>query len=114
MDMDSDFDRWFEEHKGNKEKLEQYRVEQFNKMLDNATPERQQQLRQLQWRIDVEIAKAKTPMKAAIVLNRIMLEKFHELNDTLNHLHEQMIVAIQPPQPGKPSLRLVENIPNEM
>lgn len=66
------FDYWSKLAKADPECFELERKAEIEKVILSASPERQQSLRQLQWRIDMERARAKNPIDAMIRLDKMM------------------------------------------
>ena len=68
------------------EALEQLRNEMCQSVIDSAPPDSQRKLRGLQFKIDMERRRAKTPMASCIRLSQMMHESFSELRDALNDM----------------------------
>lgn len=59
------------------ERLQRELMEEFEKFLLQVPPERHQELRQLQWRIDMERKKARNPTDAMVRLQKMMWRQFY-------------------------------------
>ncbi|OHA79445.1 MAG: hypothetical protein A2747_03230 [Candidatus Yonathbacteria bacterium RIFCSPHIGHO2_01_FULL_44_41] len=59
------------------ERFEAEREAEIEKVILSANPERQQELRQLQWRIDMERRRAKNPIDAMVRLQKMMWRQFY-------------------------------------
>ena len=70
--------------KENPEKLDEIRREACEQLIQSAPKEYQRKLRGLQFKIDMERRKAKTPMAACVKISEMMHESFGELRDALN------------------------------
>lgn len=58
-------------------RFEQERLAEIERVIACAKPERQDNLRKLQWRIDMERERAKNPVDAMLRLNKMMWDKFY-------------------------------------
>lgn len=82
-----DFDEWAELYRRDPELFEQRRKDLLEAAVSCARPELQPRLRGLQWQLDAERAKAKTPMGACVRMNQLMMRKLvHELSPALNYV----------------------------
>ena len=68
------------------EALEQLRQEMCEDVITSAPQEYQRKLRGLQFKIDMERRRAKTPMASCIRLSQMMHESFSQLREALNHM----------------------------
>lgn len=59
------------------ERLERELREELERIISTADPEHHQGLRQLQWRIDMEKAKAKNPVDAMVRLQNMMWKQYY-------------------------------------
>ena len=84
--MSFDFDAWAELARSNQTEFERRRKAAIEEVIASAPPERQPRLRALQWRIDYERQRAKTPLGACIKINAMMWDSFYELHAVLNDL----------------------------
>ncbi len=73
-----DFDEWFDEMAAlaqeSPKDFEKMRQELIEQTINQATPSCQEKLRKLQWRIDMERKRAKTPLGACIRIYDMLLE----------------------------------------
>ncbi len=71
-----EFDKWFEEMselaKKDPEEFEKRRKELIEEVIQQANPIHQKKLRQLQWRIDMERKRCKTPLASCIKLHEML------------------------------------------
>lgn len=58
-------------------RFEAERLAEIEKVISSANPERQQELRHLQWRIDMERMRAKNPIDAIVRLQNMMWRQFY-------------------------------------
>ena len=70
------------------EKLEELRSNYINEIIEAAPKHQQNRLKGLQFQIDMERRKAKTPLAACIKISEMMHESFMELRDALNDLQK--------------------------
>ncbi|MEJ2681106.1 MAG: DUF3135 domain-containing protein [Gammaproteobacteria bacterium] len=68
------------------EALEQLRNDMCQAVIESAPLESQRKLRGLQFKIDMERRRAKTPMASCIRLSQMMHESFAELREALNDM----------------------------
>lgn len=80
-----DFDTLVHLHKENPEELERLRLELTSAILENSPPEARRRLEGLQFRINMELRKARTPEARCVKLSSMMHESFAELNDVLHN-----------------------------
>jgi len=81
-----DFDTWSSLAKDDPASFEALRKAAIEEAIRNAPQERQQYLRALQWRIDQERHRAKTPLGACIRISRMMWERVMGTGGLLDHL----------------------------
>lgn len=79
-----DFDELKKLHETDPERLEALRTELTDALISEAPEEHQKRLLGLQWKIDQEVAKAKSPMASCIAVSGMMNESFDRLKDALN------------------------------
>ena len=65
--------------------LDEWFDQQVNDLIAGAPEKHRRKLRGLQFKIDMERKKAKTPMAACITISRLMYDSFYELHSTLQH-----------------------------
>ncbi|MDP1929829.1 MAG: DUF3135 domain-containing protein [Gammaproteobacteria bacterium] len=80
-----DFDTLVHLHRENPEELERLRVELTSAIMENAPPEARRRLEGLQFRINMELRKARTPEARCVKLSSMMHESFAELNHALHN-----------------------------
>ncbi len=69
-----DFDHWLRLARRDPAAFERRRQAAIAAFLDDLPPARRSRLERLQWRIDMEIRRSRSPMGACIRLYRLMLE----------------------------------------
>jgi len=80
-----DFDTLVTLHKEQPEELERIRTELTDAILENTTGESRRRLQGLQFRINMELRRARTPEARVIKISSMMHEAFAELNHVLHH-----------------------------
>ncbi|MES3007392.1 MAG: DUF3135 domain-containing protein [Pseudomonadota bacterium] len=88
-----DFDTLVTLHKEQPEELERIRSELTNAILENTTGESRRRLQGLQFRINMELRKARTPEARFIKMSSMMHEAFAELNQVLHNPEESRLVT---------------------
>jgi Protein of unknown function (DUF3135) len=84
--LNFDFDAWAELARTDQPEFERRRRAAIEEVIARATPDNQPRLRALQWRIDVERQRAKTPLGACIKISSMMWDSFYKLYAVLNGL----------------------------
>ena len=79
-----DFEELLRLAQNNPDKLEQLRIQWCEQIIHDAPSEYRRKLRGLQFRIDMERRKAKSPMAACISLSGMMHDSFDSLRYALN------------------------------
>lgn len=75
---EKDFGYWMELFKTDPERAERERAEEIERLISSVPSERQERLRALQWRIDMERVRHKdSPVGSAIALYKLMMEKVY-------------------------------------
>ena len=69
-----EFKQWVEMAKNDPELFERLRQEAINKVIEKAPAGQRQRLRCLQWRIDQERSRSKSPLGVCVWLSRMMWE----------------------------------------
>jgi hypothetical protein len=82
--MNIDFDTWAELARTDKDEFERRRRAVIEGVIIAADPDSQPRLRALQWRIDMERQRARTPLAACIRISAMMWESIYELRAALN------------------------------
>lgn len=72
-----DFDVWAQLAKNDPEAFEAKRLSMIEELIEQAPPALQQRLRGLQWRIDVERERSKTPLQACIRISNMMWDMIY-------------------------------------
>ena len=83
-----DFEQWSALAKNDPEAFEARRQEMIGEFLSQLSGTRQERLKCLQWRIDVERSRVPNPMAACIKINQMMWDAFsgeQGLKVTINH-----------------------------
>jgi len=86
-----DFDTWADLAKRDPAAFEEARRLVVERLI--AACRDQERLRRLQWRIDAERHRAKTPLKACLRLSSMMWETFADLRGALNRLTDSPVKA---------------------
>lgn len=95
--MNFDFDEWVKLAQDDPEAFERRRKAEIEAVINAASQESQERLRGLQWKIDMERAKASTPLAALVKIQGMMWDSFHKLNDKLQELcGDQSVTPAQP------------------
>ncbi len=84
-----DLDEWMNLAKMDPEAFEERRREAIRELIDNAPEHLKKRLEGLQWRIDMERNRCKTPLEACIKLHDMLMDHFYGENglvDTINRL----------------------------
>lgn len=83
-----DFARWMQLAGTDPERFERARQAAIAELLEAAPPDRQERLRGLQWRIDQERRRARTPLAACLRLSSLMWDS---LNDELLPVLQRLV-----------------------
>jgi len=99
MDI-KDFDEWAALAKADPEAFEQRRKEAIEAFIASTPEEHQQRLRGVQFRVDMERARASNPLSATIRISNMMWTAFGELRENLNRVaNGEGDTASAPPEP---------------
>jgi len=79
-----EFDKLREMAQNDPEALERLRVELCDQLIQEAPEKYRRKLRGLQFRVDMERRRAKSPMAACIAISGMMHDSFDRLRQTLN------------------------------
>ncbi|MBA53628.1 MAG: hypothetical protein CMK89_04170 [Pseudomonadales bacterium] len=79
-----EFDKLREMAQRDPEALERLRVELCDRLIQEAPEKYRRKLRGLQFRVDMERRRAKSPMAACIAISGMMHDSFDRLRQTLN------------------------------
>jgi hypothetical protein len=82
--MEFDFEAWTKLAKEDPEAFERQREEILRALIASAPPAHRQRLEGLQFRLNVERERARTPLGACVRLNSLMWAGFHRLRKELN------------------------------
>jgi len=80
------FDAWMDLYKTNPEEFERQRSLQVQSVIEGAPEDKQPRLNGLQFQVDMERRRSKTPMQACVRISGMMHESLCELNEALNGL----------------------------
>lgn len=81
-----DFDTLMELAEKDPAAFDQLKAEAVEETISSASESNQHRLRGLQWQVDVELQKAKTPMEGCVKVSEMMHDKLWELRVALeNH-----------------------------
>lgn len=83
-----DFDQWLMLANTDMSAFEALRRETINRVIEQAPEEQQDRLRRLQWRIDQERRRCKSPMGACIRISRMMWDQVMGKGGLVERLHE--------------------------
>ena len=92
MDI-KDFDEWAALAKSDPEAFEQRRREAIETYIAAAPAEHQQRLRGVQFRVDMERARASNPLSATIRISNMMWSAFGELRESLDQVVNGTVTA---------------------
>lgn len=93
--MDFSFDECMKLAIEDPEAFESYRLEVLKQVIDSARPEDRQRMQGLQFQIDMEIRKARTPMSSCLSLQRLMLDfVFNELELSIKRCVDKQKIAV--------------------
>lgn len=95
MDI-QDFDKWAALAKSDPEAFEQRRREAIEGYIASVPEEYQQRLRGVQFRVDMERARASNPLSATVRISNMMWSAFGELREALNQAANGEAPARQP------------------
>lgn len=71
-----DFDTWMRLARDDPEAFERRRREEIQAIISRAPEHTREKLTRLQWRIDAERARCKTPFQSALRLNQMLLDSY--------------------------------------
>ncbi len=75
-DLTFDFDEWMQLAKNNPQQFERRRQAMIDKLIRSRALETQRRLRGLQFRIDLERKRCRTPLAACVRLNEMLMDQF--------------------------------------
>lgn len=82
-----DFDRWAELARADPEAFEAWRLALIEEAIEAAPPDCRQRMRGLQFRIDLERRRARTPLKACMRISSLMWQSVIGANGLLDALN---------------------------
>lgn len=88
--MSFDFETWSRLARENPEEFERRRREAIEEVINRAPVEDQARLRGLQFRIDMERQRSKSPLGACVRINKMMWESFGEMRQALESLKGEL------------------------
>lgn len=83
-----DFDTLLERHKNDVKALDQIKKEATEAFINNVPKESQRRLRGLQFQIDMELRRSKSPIEGCINISTMMHESLAELRSQLNQIFD--------------------------
>jgi len=86
------FDEWCELSKNDPESFESRRQESIDELISNASEDKQQRLRCLQWKIDRVRDKMPTPLAACVAISDLMWDSLDRLNRLYNDCDDMTTV----------------------
>jgi len=81
-----DFDQWMNLARDHPETFERVRLEAIEAYFDQIPPQRQSLLRHLQWRIDMEIQRSRTPLAGCLRIHQMMMESLDRQKTAVDEL----------------------------
>ncbi len=97
-----DFDDWASLADADPDAFERLRRELIEDFIDSAPPDRRERLRCLQWRIEQERARSRTPLGACIRITRMMWERVTSSGGLVEQL-QNLSSSLE--HPGRSSVR---------
>jgi len=96
-----DFETLIELSKTDPRALDRIKQEASAALIDEAPAKYQQRLRGLQFQIDMEVRKAKSPMEGCIRISQLMQESLSKLRSSLNNISQDqpLHLVVEAPQP---------------
>lgn len=80
-----DFDTLLSLHKEDPQELDKVRADLTNAIFENASESSRRRLEGLQFRINMELRRARTPLAGCVKLSNMMHDSLMELHHTLNN-----------------------------
>ena len=96
IDAEIDFDAWMELHKSSPEEFEKCREALIQSTINSAPEHFHRRLNGLQFQIDMNRSRTKSPLQRCINISTMMWGKFDQLNVKLNELSQQGDVKVTP------------------
>lgn len=113
--MAFDFDEWMTLYRRDPTAFEARRREEISRVIDSAPEENRRRLRGLQFQIDMEIRRAKTPLGGCVRLSSLMWDSFMELHDALKRLADDAAgpVTMLAPVAATPAAQVLAFAPRQ-
>ncbi len=83
-----DFDGWMHLAKTDPEKFEEKRAEAIESIISSAPESSQRRLRGLQWRIDMERKRCKTPLESCVRIYDMLIDYVYSEKGLLNCINQ--------------------------
>lgn len=109
--MEFNFDEWSALYRSDPEEFERRRTEEIRKVIAAAPATSRRRIEGLQFRIDMERRRAKTPLAACIALNRMMWDSFMELQQALRDLLDAAEAKTASPGAKREAARVAQVLP---
>lgn len=84
------FDEWVKLNKENPAEFERKRIEEIEKLISTASPRQKEELKKLQWQIDL-IRQKHNPLAATKIISGLMAEKLLEQSNNFLELQKTVI-----------------------
>jgi hypothetical protein len=101
-----DFDEWADLAKSDGDAFEQRRLAVVAAAIERSSPRQRQRLRTLQWRIEAERRRTRTPLQACLRLSSMMWDSLLSSQAHLDTLLQQVSPAGQAPA-LRPSAKVI-------
>lgn len=83
-----DFDAWMTLAQSDPDAVDEMREDAIEEVIARAQPDMQPRLRALQWRIDMERARASTPLSACVRLSNMMWKLVYDEHGLVSTIRE--------------------------
>lgn len=107
--MIKNFEELHQIAQNNPDALEAYRLQEIERIITKARPEIRKRLRGLQFQIDMERRRAKTPMAACLKLSTMMWDKTWQLSESQAQLSEAISGSLTTPEEITPACNKSES-----
>jgi Protein of unknown function (DUF3135) len=105
--MNFDFDEWAELYRTDQAAFEERRREAIEQVIGSSSGATRARLLGLQFRIDMECRRAKTPLGRCIRISAMMWESFAQLRDALNGLSGHADSKSEPSKLSRPPSKVI-------
>jgi hypothetical protein len=95
-----DFDEWADLARSDGDAFEARRLAEVAAAIERCSPRQRQRLRTLQWRIEAERRRTRTPLQACLRLSSMMWDSLLSGQEHLGQLLQQVSPAGSPPRPS--------------